>query len=77
MKIAPENFIKHFKRRKEAALEFVIDEYSGIVKAIIYNSLQSYNDLHVIEECISDTFLGQVAHHAGIGPSHVRHQPET
>lgn len=58
MKITPENFIKHFKRGKEAALEFVIDEYSGIVKAIIYNSLQSYNDAHVIEECISDTFLG-------------------
>jgi len=58
MKITPENFIKYFKRGKEAALEFVIDEFSGIVKAIIYNSLQSYNDSQVIEECISDTFLG-------------------
>ena len=58
MEITPENFIKNFKKGKEAALEFVIDEYSGIVKAIIYNSLQSYNDSQVIEECISDTFLG-------------------
>lgn len=58
MKITPENFIKHFKRGNEVALEFVIDEYSGIVKAIIYNSLQSYNDSFVLEECISDTFLG-------------------
>ena len=58
MKITSGNFIKHFKKGKEAALEFVIDEYSGIVKAIIYNSLQSYNDSQVIEECISDTFLG-------------------
>lgn len=58
MKITPENFIKHFKKGKEPALEYVINEYAGIVKAIVYNSLQSYNDSHVIEECISDTFLG-------------------
>lgn len=58
MKITSENFIKHFKKGKELALEYVIEEYAGIVKAIVYNSLQSYNDPHVIEECISDTFLG-------------------
>lgn len=58
MKITTENFIKHFKKGKEPALEYVIDEYAGIVKAIVYNLLQSYNDPHVIEECISDTFLG-------------------
>lgn len=58
MKITPENFIKQFKKGKECALVYVIDEYGGIVKAISYNSLHSYNDPHVIEECISDTFLG-------------------
>lgn len=36
----------------------MIDEYIGIVKAIIYNALKSYNDPQTIEECISDTFLG-------------------
>src|SRR6185312_8400475 len=44
--------------RKEDAFEFVIDEYIGIVKAIIYNSLGSYKDPQLIEECINDTFLG-------------------
>lgn len=58
MKITPENFIKQFKKGKEPALEYVIDEYAGIVKAIVYNSLGAYCDLQVIEECISDTFLG-------------------
>lgn len=58
MKITSENFIKHFKKGREQALEYVIDEYMGIIKAITYNSLKSYNDHQLIEECISDTFLG-------------------
>lgn len=58
MEITGENFIKYFKKGKEDALEFVIDEYIGIVKAIIYNALISYQDSQIIEECISDTFLG-------------------
>ncbi|CAM3260180.1 sigma-70 family RNA polymerase sigma factor [Filibacter tadaridae] len=58
MNITSENFIKQFKKRKEDALEYVIDEYIGIVKAVITNSLKSYNDPQSIEECISDTFLG-------------------
>jgi RNA polymerase sigma-70 factor, ECF subfamily len=58
MKITSDNFIKHFKKGNQEALEFVIDEYIGIVKAIIFNTLKSYGDVHSIEECISDTFLG-------------------
>ena len=58
MNITNDNFIRYFKKRREDALEYVIDEYIGIVKSIIYNSLKSYNDSQVIEECISDTFLG-------------------
>ncbi|MFJ7935407.1 sigma-70 family RNA polymerase sigma factor [Sporosarcina sp. NPDC096371] len=58
MKTTSENFIKHFKKGKEEALEYVIHEYIGIVKSIIYNSLKSYNDPQIIEECVSDTFLG-------------------
>lgn len=58
MKITSDNFIKHLKKKREEALQYVIDEYIGIVKAIIYNALKSYNDPQIIEECISDTFLG-------------------
>ena len=58
MKITSENFIKRFKKGKDDAFEYVIDEYIGIVKAVIYNSLSSYKDPQLIEECINDTFLG-------------------
>jgi len=58
MKITRDNFIKYFKKGKESALEYVIEQYAGIVKAIVYNALKSYQDLHVIEECIGDTFIG-------------------
>ncbi|MGM9949010.1 MAG: sigma-70 family RNA polymerase sigma factor [Lysinibacillus sp.] len=58
MKITSGNFIKHFKKGKESALEYVIEEYAGIVKAVVYNALQSYKDPYMIEECISDVFIG-------------------
>lgn len=58
MKITSDNFIKQLKKGKEVALEYVIHEYIGIVKSIIYNALKSYNDPQIVEECISDTFLG-------------------
>ncbi|MGM8215962.1 sigma-70 family RNA polymerase sigma factor [Bacillaceae bacterium W0354] len=58
MKITRHNFIKYFKKGKEEALEYIIDEYIGIIKAIIYNSLKGFQDEQIIEECISDTFLG-------------------
>ncbi|MEC1304495.1 MULTISPECIES: sigma-70 family RNA polymerase sigma factor [Lysinibacillus] len=58
MRVTDENFIKHLKKKREEALQYVIDEYMGIIKAIIYNALKSYNDPQIIEECISDTFLG-------------------
>lgn len=58
MKITNENFIKRFKKGKEAAFEYVVDVYIGSVKAVVYNTLGSYNDTQLIEECINDTFLG-------------------
>ena len=58
MKITSGNFIKRFKKGKEAAFEYVVDEYIGSVKAVVYNTLGSYNDPQLIEECINDTFVG-------------------
>lgn len=58
MKITSGNFIKWFKKGKEAAFEYVVDEYIGSVKAVVYNTLGSYNDPQLIEECINDTFVG-------------------
>ena len=58
MRITSENFIKYLKKEREEALEYIIEEFIGIVKAIIFNSLKSYNDPQAVEECINDTFLG-------------------
>lgn len=58
MKITSDNFIKYFKKGKESALEYVIEEYAGIVKAIVYNALKSYKDPYMVEECMSDVFIG-------------------
>ncbi|MCG3088524.1 sigma-70 family RNA polymerase sigma factor [Sporosarcina cyprini] len=58
MKITNKNFIKRFKKGKEAAFEYVVDEYIGSVKAVVYNTLGSYHDPELIQECINDTFLG-------------------
>lgn len=58
MNITSDNFIKYFKKGRESALEYVIEEYAGIVKAIVYNALHSYRDPYMIEECMSDVFIG-------------------
>lgn len=58
MIITNENFIRYFQKGKEAALEYVISEYLGIVKAVIHNTLKTSQDPQMIEECINDTFLG-------------------
>lgn len=57
-RIDENNFISRFKKGKEDAFEYVIDQYLGIVKAIIYKALKSFEDQQVIDECINDTFLG-------------------
>ena len=58
MKITSDNFIKHFKKGKGSALEYVIDKYIGIVKAVIYNNFKVDKDPQYMEECVSDTFHG-------------------
>lgn len=58
MNITSDNFIKYLKKGRESALEYVIEQYAGIVKAVVYNALHSYKDPYMVEECISDVFIG-------------------
>ncbi|MBE6063208.1 MAG: sigma-70 family RNA polymerase sigma factor [Clostridium butyricum] len=55
MGIKEENFILHLKKRNEKALDYVIDNYGGLIKSVVkkhlYN-LQSHQD-----ECINDVLL--------------------
>ncbi|MBP7331352.1 MAG: sigma-70 family RNA polymerase sigma factor [Firmicutes bacterium] len=55
MKITQENFVLKLAQKNERALEYVIDNYGGLVKAIVKKHL--HNLAGYQEECIDDVFL--------------------
>lgn len=55
MIIDEKNFIKQLKKKDEKALEYIIDIYGGIVKAVVKRHM--YNISNYQEECIQDVFL--------------------
>lgn len=55
MQIGEDNFVKEIKNKNEDALEYVMDEYGGLLKSIIKRMLCHLPQLQ--EECLSDTFL--------------------
>lgn len=58
MRVNEENFLLKLKNRDDKALEYVIDSYGALVNGIVRNILISLNNEGLIEECISDVFLG-------------------
>lgn len=56
MKITQDNFIFNLSSKNEKALEYVIDQYGWLVKAIVQKHL--YNLVDYQQECINDVFLG-------------------
>lgn len=57
------NFIKRLKKQKEDALEYVIDEYLALVKAIALKILQPLGKGSSVDDCINEVFL-EVWRHA-------------
>ncbi|EGQ26254.1 MULTISPECIES: sigma-70 family RNA polymerase sigma factor [Sporosarcina] len=57
MKSTEKNFIRRLKRKKEDAIEYVVDTYLPIVKAVVYKVLGPLQTDADIDECISDVFL--------------------
>lgn len=55
MKTTEKNFIRRLKRHKEDTIEYVIDTYMPVVKAVVYKVLGPTNADN--DECISDVFL--------------------
>lgn len=49
------NFIDKLKKKNEKALEYIIREYGGYVKAAIYHNLSELPE--DMEECMDDVFL--------------------
>lgn len=56
MKSTPVNFIVRLKKQKEDALDYIIDAYMPLVKAIATNILHNQKRTD-IDECINDVFL--------------------
>lgn len=52
-----ENYIKRLQKKKEDALNYVIDQYLSIVKATVVKVLVNFKSEELIEECINDVFL--------------------
>ncbi|SHI96732.1 RNA polymerase sigma-70 factor, ECF subfamily [Clostridium amylolyticum] len=55
MRINEKNFIKYLKKKNEKALDYVINTYGGLIKAIVNKHLYNLGSYH--EECINDIFL--------------------
>lgn len=51
MKCDAANFIKRLKKQKEDALDYVIEEYSGLVHAISFKILSGMNH-DAVDECV-------------------------
>lgn len=58
MRINEENFLLKLRKKDEKALEYVIDAYGSFVNGIVRRVLSSLENEGIIEECISDVFLG-------------------
>ena len=56
MKINEDNFVRQLKLGNEKALLYVMEQYGGIIKSVIYKHL--YDFPHLREECMNDVFLG-------------------
>lgn len=55
MKITEKNFVRNLEDRNEKALEYVIDNYGALVKAIVKKYISKLDNIQ--EECINDIFL--------------------
>ncbi|MDY6226155.1 MAG: sigma-70 family RNA polymerase sigma factor [Clostridium sp.] len=57
MGISDNSFIEDLKKKHPKSLDYIIDNYSGLVNTIVRKTLISIDDRGIIEECISDVFI--------------------
>lgn len=55
MRVNEKNFIKHLIKKNEKALDYVVDNYGGLIKSIVNKHLYNLTDYH--DECINDILL--------------------
>lgn len=55
MRITEKNFITRLRRKDEKALNYIVEQYGGLMYAIVRKQLIHLPDMH--EECINDVLL--------------------
>lgn len=62
MKANETNFIRRLQRRKEDALDYIVDTYLPLVKGAVVKILGPLRSDGLIEECVNDSFLAVWQH---------------
>ncbi len=57
MEINEDNFIVELKKRNPKALEFIVDEYGGLIHSIVIKTLFGFERSGEVEECVNDILL--------------------
>ena len=57
MRCNSKNFVIHLQKQKEDALEYIVNEYSSLVKGITIKILNPLKNDGLVDECINDIFL--------------------
>jgi RNA polymerase sigma-70 factor (ECF subfamily) len=57
VKISEDNLVVELKKRNPKALDYVVDNYGGLIKAIVKKTLYKFEGSGCVEECMNDVFL--------------------
>ena len=57
MKINEQNVISQLKKRNPKALDYIVDQYSGLIYSIISKTLSEFKESGGVEECMNDVLL--------------------
>ena len=58
MKITEQNLIKQLKKKNPQAIDYIIDQYGGLIKTVLLKNLYDQKDHW--EECFNDCQKGRV-----------------
>jgi RNA polymerase sigma-70 factor, ECF subfamily len=65
-RVTDQNFIGLLKRKDEAALDYVVDTYGGLIKAVVHRHLSAFPD--DCGECVNDILLTVWEHSEDFDP---------
>lgn len=57
VKISEDNLVVELKKKNPKALDFIVDNYGGLIKAIVKKTLFRFEGSGCVDECMNDVFL--------------------